>query len=65
MASLLAQCKAAGRIAMYLMLAYFAIQLWQDPAGSAQATVDFVGGVGHFFSSLIDKIGQFVKGLTD
>ena len=65
MASLLAQCKAAGRIAMYLMLAYFAIQLWQDPAGSARATIDFVGGVGHFFASLIDKIGQFVKGLAE
>jgi len=63
MASLLAQVKAAGRIAMYLMIAFFAIKLWQDPSGSAHATVNFISGVGHFFSSLIDKIGKFVQGL--
>ena len=63
MASLLTQFKAACRIALYLMLAYMAIQLWQDPSGSAQATVDFIGGIGRFFAALIDKIGQFVKGL--
>lgn len=64
MASILVQVKAAARIAMYLMLAFFAINLWQDPAGSAQATVDFIGGVGGFFSSLIDKLVTFAKGLT-
>lgn len=63
MASLLTQFKAAGRIVMYLTLAFFAIKLWQDPAGSAHATVNFITGVGHFFASLIDKVGEFVKGL--
>ena len=63
MASLLTQFKAACRIALYLTLAYLAIQLWQDPSGSARATVDFIGGIGRFFAALIDKIGQFVKGL--
>lgn len=65
MAALLEQLKAAGRITLYLVLAFLAIQLWQDPSGAAHATMDFVNGIGHFFSSLIDKIGEFVKGLTE
>ncbi|MEI8239352.1 MAG: hypothetical protein WCI22_08015 [Actinomycetota bacterium] len=62
MASLLEQFKAAARIAMYLVLAYLAIQLWQDPAGSAHATMSFIQGIGHFFASFFDKVGAFVKG---
>ncbi len=64
MAALLEQFKAIARIGMYLVLAFLAIQLWQDPAGSAHATVDFVQGVGNFFASLINKVGTFAKGLT-
>jgi hypothetical protein len=63
MASLLEQFKAAGRIVMYLVVAYLVIKLWQDPSGAAHSTMHFISGVGHFFSSLIDKIGSFVKGL--
>jgi hypothetical protein len=63
MAALLVQFKAFARIALYLLLAFLVIQLWQDPHGAAQATMDFIGGVGHFFASLFDKIGQFVSGL--
>lgn len=64
MTALLAQVKALARIALYLFLAFLAIQLWQDPSGSAHATTSFVTGIGHFFSSFMDKIGAFVKGLT-
>lgn len=64
MAALLEQLKAASRIALYLTVAYLVIQLWQDPAGAAHATTSFVSGVGHFFAELLDKVGQFVKGLT-
>ena len=35
MASLLTQFKAAGKIALYLVVAYVPIKLWQDPAGAA------------------------------
>ena len=63
MAALLEQFKALARIALYLLLAFLVIQLWQDPHGAAQATMDFIGGIGHFFASLFDKIGQFVAGL--
>jgi hypothetical protein len=65
MAALLEQFKAIARIAMYLVLAFLVIQLWQDPSGAAQATMDAISGVGHFFAALIDKIGEFVSGLTD
>ena len=65
MQSVLVQAKAAVRIAMYLAIAYFAIQLWQDPYGSARATMGFVQGVGHFFASVINKIGTFVNGLSE
>lgn len=63
MTALLEQFKAVARILLYLMLAFLVIQLWQDPSGSAQATMDFIGGIGSFFASLFDKIGQFVSGL--
>lgn len=63
MAALLEQFKALARIALYLVLAFLVIQLWQDPHGAAQATMDFISGIGHFFASLFDKIGQFVSGL--
>jgi hypothetical protein len=50
---------------MYLVIAYFVIHLWQDPGGSARATMNFVEGVGHFFAAVIDKIGTFVRGLSE
>lgn len=65
MASILEQAKAAARIAMYLAIAYFAIKLWQDPYGSARATMGFLQGVGNFFASVINKIGTFINGLTE
>lgn len=63
MAMILNQAKAALRILMYLMVAFFAIKLWQDPSGSADATVSFIGSVGHFFAALINKLGEFVQSL--
>jgi hypothetical protein len=65
MASVLEQAKAAARIAMYLIIAYFAIKLWQDPYGSAQATMNFIQGVGRFFASVINKVGVFARGLSE
>ena len=63
MAMILNQARAGLRILMYLLVAFFAIKLWQDPAGSADATVNFIGSVGHFFASLINKLGKFVQSL--
>lgn len=65
MQSVLVQAKAAVRIAMYLCIAYLVIKLWQDPYGSARATMNFVEGVGHFFASVINKFSTFAKGLSE
>jgi hypothetical protein len=61
--SVLGQLKAATKIALYLFVAFLVIRLWQDPAGSADATVNFINSIGSFFSSAIDKLSLFVRGL--
>lgn len=63
MAMILNQAKAALRIAMYLLLAFCAIKLWQDPSGSADWTVNFIGSIGRFFAALFNKLGEFVQSL--
>ena len=65
MTSALAQLKAITRVAFYLLVAFLVIRLWQDPSGSADATVNFIGSVGSFFSSAIDKLSEFVRSLGD
>jgi hypothetical protein len=63
MTSALAQLKAVSRVVLYLLTAFFVIRLWQDPRGAADATVNFIGSIGSFFSSAIDKLSQFFRGL--
>ncbi len=65
MTSALAQLKAITRVACYLFIAFMVIRLWQDPSGSADATVNFINSVGSFFSSAIDKLSEFVRSLGD
>ena len=43
---------------------FFLISFWQDPAGSADTFTSFVGSVGSFFSTVIDKGAAFIRGLT-
>ena len=61
--SVLGQLKAVTRIFCYLFVAFLVIRLWQDPAGSADATVRFINSIGSFFSSAIDKLTTFVRSL--
>lgn len=63
--SALGQLKAITRVACYLLVAFLVIRLWQDPTGSADATVNFISSIGSFFSSAIDKLSEFVRGLGD
>jgi hypothetical protein len=63
MTSALAQLKAATKIAFYLFVAFLVIRLWQDPAGSADATVNFADSIGSFFASAVDKLAQFARSL--
>jgi hypothetical protein len=65
MTSALAQLKALTKIAAYLFAAFLVLRLWQDPAGSADATVNFVNAIGSFFSSAVDKLSQFARSLGD
>jgi hypothetical protein len=61
--SALAQLKAVSRVALYLLVAFLVIRLWQDPGGAANSVVNFIGSIGSFFASAVDKLSQFVKGL--
>lgn len=61
----LAQLKAVSRVAFYFLVAFMVIRLWQDPAGSADATVNFISSIGSFFASAIDKLSVFVRSLGE
>ncbi len=63
MTSALAQLKAVSKIAFYLVAAFLVIRLWQDPTGAANSVVNFIGSIGSFFASAVDKLSQFVRGL--
>ncbi len=63
--SALAQLKAVTRVGFYLLVAFMVIRLWQDPSGSADATVNFVGSIGSFFASAVDKLAEFIRSLGD
>ena len=49
---------AIGVAALFLLLSF-----WNDPSGSAATCTNFIGGVGRFFSTVIDKSVQFVSNL--
>ncbi len=53
------------KILIYLSLAFVVVSLWRDPTGSADAAGAFLSSVGSFFSTMIDKGSQFLKGLAD
>ena len=56
--------ESARRLVIVVVVSFFLISLWQDPEGSADTFTGFVGGVGSFFSAVIDKGAAFVKSLT-
>ena len=53
------------RTTIVVVVLFFLISFWQDPAGSADTFTAFVGDVGSFFSAVIDKGATFFKSLTD
>ena len=53
------------RLLLGLLLFLAVLTIWNDPAGAARATTDFVGDVGRFFATLIDKLVAFFKELFD
>jgi hypothetical protein len=56
--------ETAKKLAVTVLVIFLLISFWSNPAGSADAFGDFVGNVGGFFSSVIDKGAQFVKALA-
>jgi hypothetical protein len=64
MSAILDHVKSLVRIALYLLVAFMVIQLWQDPAGAAHAVSDNVKAVGSFFASLIDRAVEFARSFT-
>jgi hypothetical protein len=63
MTSALAQLKAIARVSFYLVVAFMVIRLWQDPSGAADSTVNFIGSIGSFFATAVDKLSQFARSL--
>jgi len=53
------------KVLIAVVVLFFVISFWQDPAGSADAFTDFVGSVGSFFSAVIEKGAAFVRSLTE
>lgn len=53
------------KILVYLALAFVVVSVWHDPSGSATVAGDFLHSVGGFFSAVIDKGSQFLKGLAN
>jgi hypothetical protein len=49
---------------IYLSAAFVVVSIWRDPAGSANAAGNFLGSVGNFFSTAIDKVSTFLRGLA-
>ena len=55
----------AKKLIVAIVVLFFVMSFWQDPAGSADTFTSFVDSVGSFFSAVIDKGVTFVKGLVD
>lgn len=47
-----------------VFVAFVMFSFWSNPSGSAQVFTDFIGDVGGFFSSVIDKGAEFVTSLA-
>jgi hypothetical protein len=48
-----------------VLVLFLVISFWSNPSGSATAFADFVGDVGGFFSTVIDKTAEFIKSLNN
>lgn len=51
------------RLLFWLLILLAVLTVWNDPAGAAKATTDFIGDVGRFFATLIEKLIRFFREL--
>lgn len=50
---------------VYLALAFIAVSIWSDPSAASDTIGPFLGDVGEFFATTLDKGADFVSGLGD
>jgi hypothetical protein len=65
MTTVLSQLKAGSKVGVYLLIAFLALSFWQDPSGSADALGNVAGGIASFCATVVDKLAEFIKSLTD
>jgi hypothetical protein len=53
------------RIAVILLVAFVALSLWTDPAGTADVFGSFFSTVGDFLANVVDKGATFFRSLID
>ena len=53
------------RIALYLVIAFLILFIWNDPTGAGDAIGNFFHDVGSFFSDLFNKFASFVSSWSD
>ena len=51
------------KLGVTVFVAFMVLSFWSNPSGSAQTFADFLGDVGSFFSTIIEKIIEFVSAL--
>ena len=52
------------RILIWLAVAFIIVSIWQHPQTTSQEMGNFLGDVGHFLITVMDKIAQFLSGLS-
>jgi hypothetical protein len=50
---------------VYLAIAFVIVSIWNNPDNSSESMGAFLGDVGHFFNTFVDKSAQFIGGLTN
>ena len=51
------------QILLTLVVVFVVLSIWNDPASTSTSAGQFLGKLGHFISTLVDKAATFVKGL--
>lgn len=51
------------KLSVTVFLAFILFAFWNNPSGSAEAFTNFLGDVGNFFATIIEKMIEFVSAL--
>jgi cell shape-determining protein MreC len=54
----------ARKLGLFVGMMFLVLSFWNNPSAAAGTFTDFVGDVGGFFSAVIDKCAEFVRGLA-